>query len=192
MPSTQTGTLSAAAKAVTARTIAEFSRLALMLVTKLRSILMISNGSDLRCDSDEKPVPKSSSASRTPWFFRLVTIVRARSRSANRELSVTSTTSRSAGKPVSASIRTIRWASQPSASCNGEMLTEILICGSQLTASRNASPITCSDRRPIRPISSATGIKTSGPISPESGWIQRASTSNPTMSPVARSTCGSK
>ena len=35
---------------------AELSRLALMLVTKLRSILMMSNGSDLRCASDEKPV----------------------------------------------------------------------------------------------------------------------------------------
>ena len=121
--------LSAAARAVTARTIAEFSRLALISVTKLRSILMISNGSERRWDSDEKPVPKSSSASRMPWFLRLVAIVRASSISANRELSVTSTTSRFAGKPVSARIRTIRWASQPSASCDGEMLTEILIFG---------------------------------------------------------------
>src|SRR5207302_588632 len=100
MPSTQTGTRSAAARVVTARTIAELSRLASMLVTKLRSILMMSNGSDLRCASDEKPVPKSSSASRMPWFFRLVTMLRARSMSANSELSVISMTRRSAGKPL--------------------------------------------------------------------------------------------
>ena len=62
------------ASVVTARTIAALSRLALMLVTKLRSILMMSNGSERRCASDEKPVPKSSSASRTPWFLRLVTM----------------------------------------------------------------------------------------------------------------------
>jgi hypothetical protein len=68
MPSTHTGTGSAAASVVTARTIAELSRFSLMLVTKLRSILMMSNGSERRCDSDEKPVPKSSSARRMPWF----------------------------------------------------------------------------------------------------------------------------
>ncbi len=136
MPSTQTGTESAAANVVTARMIAALSRFVLRLVTKLRSILMISNGSDRICASEEKPVPKSSSASRTPWFLRLVTIVRARSMSANSELSVISTTSRSAGKAVSARIRTIRWANQPSASCDGEMLTEILIVGSQSAAAR--------------------------------------------------------
>ena len=50
---------------------------------------------------------------------------------ANSELSVISTTSRSAGKPVSVRIRTMRCASQPSANWEGEMLTEILIDGSQ-------------------------------------------------------------
>ena len=108
-------------------------RLRWMLATKLRSILITSNGSERRCDSDEKPVPKSSSASRMPWFLRLVTIVRARSRSANSELSVISTTSRSAGKPVSVSSGRSAAASQPSANCDGEMLTEILIDGSQST-----------------------------------------------------------
>ena len=50
MPSTQTGTDSAPASVVTARMIAALSRFALMLVTKLRSILMMSNGSERRCD----------------------------------------------------------------------------------------------------------------------------------------------
>ena len=61
---------------------------------------------------------------RDPWFLRLVTIVRARSMSANSELSVTSTTSRSAGKPVSDSKRTIFCASQLSVNWRGEMLIE--------------------------------------------------------------------
>ena len=134
--------------------------------TKLRSILITSNGSERRCDSDEKPVPKSSSARRMPWFLRLVTIDRASSRSANSELSVISTTSRSAGKPVSVSSRTIRCASQLSVSCVGEMLTDSLIAGSQSAAFGQRARMTCSDSRPIRPISSATGMNRSGSISP--------------------------
>src|SRR5947209_3210374 len=86
-----------------------------------------------------------------PWFLRLVTIVRARSMSAKSELSVISITSRSAGNPLSERMRTIRCASQPSASCSGEMLTEILIFGSQSAASRSASPMTCSESRPMSP-----------------------------------------
>ena len=74
MPSTQTGTDKAFASVVTARMIAGLSRFSAMSLTKLRSILMMSNGSERRCASDEKPVPKSSSASRTPWFLRLVTM----------------------------------------------------------------------------------------------------------------------
>ena len=108
------------------------SRLVWMLVTKLRSILMMSNGSERRCDSDEKPVPKSSSARRMPWFLRLVTIVRASSMSANSELSVISITSRSPGSRSRPEFVTIRCASQPSASCEGEILTEILISGSHV------------------------------------------------------------
>ena len=65
----------------------------------------------------------------------------------------------------------MRCASQPSASCDGEMLTEILISGSHSAASRSASEMTCWERRPIRPISSATGMKTSGPITPESAMV---------------------
>jgi hypothetical protein len=46
MPSMQTGTDTAPATVVTARTIAALSRLVLILLTKLRSILMMSKGSD--------------------------------------------------------------------------------------------------------------------------------------------------
>jgi len=49
-----------------------------MVDTKLRSILITSNGSDRRRDRDEKPVPKSSSASRMPWFCKLEAIDLAR------------------------------------------------------------------------------------------------------------------
>ena len=35
----------------------------------------------------------------------------------------------------------------------------------------------------MSPISSAIGMKTSGPIIPDSGWFHRASISKPTMSP---------
>ena len=77
-----------------------------------------------------------------------------------------STTSRSAGKPASASSRTIRWASQLSVSWVGEMLTDSLIDGSQSAAWVKRCQITCSDRRPISPCSSATGMKRSGSINP--------------------------
>ena len=73
-----------------------------------------------------------------PWFFRLATIDRARSMSANSELSVTSTTSRSAGKPVSDSKRTIFCASQLSVNWPGEILIEIFSAGSHSTAAASA------------------------------------------------------
>ena len=84
-----------------------------------------------------------------PWFLRLVTIDRASSMSANSELSVISTTSRSAGKPVSVSKRTILCASQLSASWVGEILTEMLIVGSQPRPAASAARMTFSDNRPI-------------------------------------------
>ena len=40
-----------------------------MFSTKLLSILILSNGKDCSVDSDEKPVPKSSMAMRTPSPF---------------------------------------------------------------------------------------------------------------------------
>ena len=51
---------------------------------------------------------------------------------------------------------------------------------------------TWSDRRPIRLCSSAIAMKRSGAMIPVSGCSHRASTSNPMIAPVRRSTCGSK
>src|SRR3546814_151656 len=68
---------------------------------------------------------------RMPWFLRLPMIDWARPRFSNNELSVISTSSRSAEKPVSTSSFSNFWASQGSFSCEGEMLTDRVSCGSQ-------------------------------------------------------------
>ncbi len=60
----------------------------------------------------------------------------------------------------------MRSASQPSENCDGEMLTEILIDGSQSREARRADRMICSDRRSITPISSAIGMKRSGGMMP--------------------------
>ena len=86
----------------------------------------------------------------------------------------------------------MRSASQPSENCDGEMLTEILIAGSQSREASKAARMICSESRSITPISSAIGMKRSGGMIPASGWRQRARTSKPVISPVRKSTCGSK
>ena len=112
--------------------------------------------------------------------------------SANSELSVISTTSRSAGKAGLGEHPHDPLGEPAVGELDGEMLTEILIAGSHAAASRSASPMTCSDRRPISADLLGDRDEDVGPITPDSGWFQRASTSKPTISPVARSTCGSK
>ncbi len=76
----------------------------------------------------------------------------------------------------------MRSASQPSENCDGEMLTEILIAGSQSREASKAARMICSDNLSITPISSAIGMKRSGGMIPASGCRQRASTSNPVIS----------
>jgi hypothetical protein len=61
-----------------------------ILRTKLLSILMVSKGSALTMPTEEKPVPKSSSATFTPLLLRLQTVFVSRLRSSSLHLSVTS------------------------------------------------------------------------------------------------------
>ena len=64
--------------------------------------------------------------------------------------------------------------------CLGLMLSATVIGSGQVAAARHASSITHSPIAGIRPLSSATGMKTLGGTSPRCGWFQRISASNPT------------
>ena len=69
--------------------------------TKLRSILIVSKGISLRMSTEEKPVPKSSSAMRMPLDFSLMTTFFRSSRSSSLQRSVTSRQTWDGGHPCS-------------------------------------------------------------------------------------------
>ena len=64
--------------------------------------------------------------------------------------------------------------------CLGLMLSATVIGSGQVAAARQASSITHSPIARIRPVSSATGMKTFGGTMPRCGWFQRISASKPT------------
>ena len=59
------------------------------------------------------------------------------------------------------------------------MLSATVIGSGQVAAARQASSITHSPMAGIRPLSSATGMKTLGGTKPRCGWFQRISASKP-------------
>jgi diguanylate cyclase (GGDEF)-like protein len=71
--------------------------------TKERSILSASIGRRIRFESVEKPVPKSSSATRTPMRRSAPSVSAAAPRSSTNALSVISSSSRCGGRPLAAS-----------------------------------------------------------------------------------------
>ena len=60
----------------------------------------------------------------------------------------------------------------------------------QRRSSRHASRRTHAPSAAIRPLASASGMKSNGGTTPRSGWCQRTSASTPRISPVARSIWG--
>ena len=63
--------------------------------------------------------------------------------------------------------------------CLGLMLSATVIGSGQVAAARQASSITHSPIAGMRPVSSATGMKTFGGTKPRCGWFQRISASKP-------------
>ncbi len=74
--------------------------------------------------------------------------------------------------------------------CTGERLTAIFSRSGQVAAWRQASVRDHSPMAWIRPHSSAIEMNSEGGTLPRSGWRQRASASNPAISPVFRTTEG--
>ena len=69
--------------------------------------------------------------------------------------------------------RIVSW-SEPRWNCTGETLTATRICSGQRAACAQASRTTQAPIGTIRPVSSATGMKSAGEISPRVGWFQRS------------------
>ena len=74
--------------------------------------------------------------------------------------------------------------------CFGLMLSATVIGSGQVAAARQASSMTHSPITGIRPLSSATGMKTFGGTKPRCGWFQRISASKPTSFWVLALTSG--
>ena len=72
----------------------------------------------------------------------------------------------------------------------GERLTAMRGLPAQRAASAQAVSSTQASIAGIRPISSATGMKSAGDSRPRAGWFQRSKASTLTIAPAARSTIG--
>ncbi len=144
--------------------------------------------------SDEKPLPKSSMARRTPRALRRVSTAVARSASEIVELSGTSSMRRSGDVPqVLRTCSTIAGSSR-SVSDLGDRFTEKR--GSrtafwrQWAASRSTVLSTQKVSVPMRPVRSAIPMMFVGETSPACAWRQRTSASAPMGRPVPRSMIG--
>ena len=138
----------------------------------------------------ENPVPKSSSASRTPSSRRANRVTSICRVSSSSWPSVTSSTRRDGGSPVLASIPRTSSTISPRRSWAGATLTETLIGLAQLSASRQAVSITQRPSSMIRPVRSASGMKLAGGMIPCTGWCQRTSASAPTIRSARMSRIG--
>ena len=107
-----------------------------------------------------------------------------------------SSVSEAAGSPDSASASRTSAAMSECWSCLTDRFTLIESDGSVGSSSwiwrpwRQASRSTQRPIGTIRPISSASGMKVSGPSIPRSGWCQRSSASTPLTPPSERFTSG--
>ena len=93
-------------------------------------------------------------------------------------------------RPLSARMREIMSTRLPRRNCTGERLAATLSCGGQPAASAQARRRTHSPIELIKPLSSASGMKSAGAIGPRSGWRQRISASTSVTSLVRMSTMG--
>ena len=76
------------------------------------------------------------------------------------------------------------------ANCTAETLTATMQSFGQLAASRQAVRSTHSPIEVITPVSSASGMKSSGDTAPRVGHCQRSSASKPVTGLVFRLSCG--
>ena len=145
-------------------------------LTKDRSILRISTGKRSSCDSDDQPVPKSSTAIFTPMATTACRASLARSRSSASADSVTSSTRCSADSSYASSRSRTIPASRPSSSWRAETFT-LIVKGSasvssktgQLLKAAQAACMTRVNSAADNPACSASGTKTSGPTIVPSG-----------------------
>ena len=103
--------------------------------------------------------------------------------------SVTSKMTRDGAMPLSAMTAATRSTSLRSRIWIGDRFTATVRFG-QRTPSVSARRNTNSPSWGIRPLCSASGMKTEGPMAPRVGWVQRNSASTPIMAPPAAATTG--
>ena len=137
--------------------------------TKLRSILMRLKLAFCSVPSAEYPVPKSSSAKLTPIAVSRASTSITAGFSARNRLSVISSSSRSGPIWWRASAAAITSGRLASSTCTADRLTDTFTCAGQRVAQASASLITQAPIGTIRPVSSATGTKSSGETTPSSG-----------------------
>ena len=95
--------------------------------------------------------------------------------------------------PLAASACTRCWRGPGLRNWTEETLTATRMSSGQVVAWRQASWITQSPIGTIRPVSSASGMKSAGETRPRSGWFQRISASNaPMRSSRGRTAAGSR
>ena len=111
-------------------------------------------------------------------------------------LSVTSMRSAEGSRPVSASVRST-WATTPGSRNSFTEKLTLIVNGPvekrsrcHFTAWRQASARIHWPMLMISPVSSASGMKSSGWIMPRVGCCQRTSASKPTIAPLCRSISG--
>ncbi len=172
--------------------IGSFSSPVWIMDVKDWSIFRVSTGSPCSRPSEEKPVPKSSSATRTPAFRSAVSCWITWQSSSKKTLSVTSTTSCRGSTPVFRATASSSSAKSPCCSCTPETLTARARAGS--SASQGSSSVqpfssTSVPISTIRPLRSAAGMNCAGGTMPPSR-SQRASASTFTTTPLRVETMG--
>ena len=170
------------------RTITASLPLFCMSITNDLTILISLTGSCLRYESDECPMPKSSTDRETPWLLMESRICLVRTGSAMIELSVISSVSWEAGTRHFASCEATCSGRRLSIRFRTERFTETLTwspASIQARCWRRAMSRTLAVRDLISPVCSARPMNSSGPTMPRSGCCHRTRASTPTTRPVS-------
>ena len=161
--------------------------------TKERSIFSTLTGNSPSRASDEWPVPKSSIASWIPCMASAAISSLSPGRGTMASDSVISSAMRAGSQPGPLDEAHDRSGADLAADVGRDVDRHVEVVAIALSTRRPAgspSRIAHSLSGRIRPVCSASGMNSSGPIAPRSASVQRASASTPIMRPVASSTIG--
>ena len=175
------------------RTIAAASGEEAIRLTNERSTFSSSTATRVRKVNDEKPVPKSSTASCTPIDRKVASTSSMTSNSLITTVSLISRTSRCGGTWCRRSASAISPGSRGSSRLRADRFTETGTSKpirAQSAATASALSSTYRVKVPSCSLFSTRRMKSAGPSQPRRGCCQRISASTPAGAPVARSTTG--